>query len=67
MGILGRIFGGKTKQVEGLDVPCPHTALAPRWEKPEDMGKVDRVSTYVCTACNGVFTPEEAKSFSLNL
>jgi transposase-like protein len=71
MGLLRRI-AGKDKQQEPSStgqgesherIPCPHTALTPRWNSVEDMGKEDRVTSYLCQACGSTFTPEEARPY----
>jgi hypothetical protein len=65
MGLLDKLLG-RNKQpqqaaTEAVELPpCPHTALAPRWEAAEDMGKMDKVSSYLCQACGATLTPEEA-------
>lgn len=40
--------------------PCPHTALTARWDSVHDMGKDDKATSFLCTACNEQFTPEVA-------
>jgi hypothetical protein len=40
---------------------CPHTALVPRWDSLEDMGKEDKATSYFCQGCEKTFTPEEAR------
>jgi len=64
MGLLDKLLGRKKQAqaaAEAVELPpCPHTALAPRWDAPEDMGKMDRVSSYFCQACGATLTPEEA-------
>lgn len=40
--------------------PCPHTALTARWDSVQDMGKDDKATSFLCTACNEEFTPEVA-------
>jgi hypothetical protein len=63
MSLLRKLFG-KEKPAAVLEKPpCPHTALVPRWDNAEDMGKADKTSAYVCTACDTVFTPEEASRY----
>lgn len=36
--------------------PCPHTTLTPRWDSVADMGKDDKVTSYMCESCQGSFT-----------
>ena len=45
-----------------LPVTCPHTVLAPRWDKPEDMGHEDRATSFTCNACDQSFTPDEVQA-----
>ena len=40
--------------------PCPHRAIAPRWDNAEDMGKHEKISCYVCTACGQLLPVNEA-------
>jgi hypothetical protein len=44
-------------------ISCPHTALVPRWDSVEDMGKEDRVTSYFCQGCERSFSPEEARQY----
>jgi hypothetical protein len=65
MGIMDRLLGRKQKQpVEEAEVPepvCPHVALVPHWDSADDMGKSDRVSSYVCEACHATFSREQGE------
>jgi transposase-like protein len=66
MGFLGRLFGkDKEATTEIEPPPCPHTAVVARWENPEDMGKEERVSSYLCTSCQKSFSREEAVAAGL--
>lgn len=40
---------------------CPHATLSPRWDDPADMGKEEKASAFVCSACSSTFSPEEAR------
>ncbi len=40
---------------------CPHTSLFARWDSAEDMGKPDKVTSYLCTGCESTFTREEGE------
>lgn len=65
MSFLSRIFGGKKEApveeaVEAAE--CPHTALVPRWDTAEDMGKEDKISGYRCEGCAGTFSREEGEA-----
>ncbi len=61
MSFLKKLVGDSKPEIDEEAVPCPHTALVPRWDSNEDMGKMDRVSTYLCTACNESFGREEGE------
>jgi len=65
MGFLDRLFGRKeapTKVDESLiEAKCPHPALRPHWERPEDFGKHELISSYVCEACGETFSREEGE------
>lgn len=41
---------------------CPHTALAPHWQDPRDMGKA-ALATYRCESCAQTFPYAEAQQF----
>ena len=62
MGLLGKLFGSKTKEVESstVVVQCIHSVLVPRWENVQDMGHEDKITRYMCEACHEEFTPEVA-------
>lgn len=66
MGILSRLFGGKKEEpaaeVTSIEAECPHTALVPRWDSAEDMGKEDKISGYRCEGCGNSFSREEGES-----
>ncbi len=40
MGLMQKLFRRGTAAVGATDVPCPHTALTPRWDRPEDIIEV---------------------------
>jgi hypothetical protein len=65
MGILDRLLGRKQKgRVGEAEVPepvCPHVALVAHWGSADDMGKSDKVSSYVCEACHATFPREEGE------
>ena len=70
MGFLDRLFGRKSDEgtTTAVDEPppapeveCPHGSLVPRWDQPEDMGKSEMVSTYLCESCGGTFSREEGE------
>jgi transposase-like protein len=63
MGFLSRLFGGKKEEPPDeaavSAAECPHTALVPRWDSAEDMGKEDKISRYRCEGCGNTFSREE--------
>jgi len=68
MGIFDRLFGRKSSSViapvktrEEIQAGCAHAALMGRWNSAEDMGKDDKVSEFVCDACQASFTPEAGR------
>jgi hypothetical protein len=64
MGLLNKLFSrNKSEGAAAAEPPpCPHTALTPRWDSVEDMGREDRVSGYTCQGCNGSFSPAEGRA-----
>lgn len=57
-----KLFGRGKEQAPSMDRPaqstrpdCPHAALAPHWDSSDDMGKLDKVSSYVCNVCRATF------------
>lgn len=63
--MLRRLFKNEEKELaESIETPpCPHTALVPRWDSIEDMGKEDKATSYFCQGCNTEMTPEEAQPY----
>jgi hypothetical protein len=49
-----------------LQQECPHSALVPRWASAADMGKQDRISEYLCEACNSTLPPDEGRRAMAN-
>jgi hypothetical protein len=41
---------------------CPHVALVPRWDEPDDIGIEARASSYLCQSCGETFTPSQVRS-----
>jgi len=63
MGLLSKLFGGKSKESAESAISvgeCIHAVLVPRWESVQDMGHEDKISRYMCEACHQEFSPEEA-------
>ncbi len=61
--LLRRDKGGASQETGAAAVeapPCPHTALTARWDSVQDMGKDEKATSFLCTACNEEFTPEQA-------
>lgn len=57
--ILGREQPSPSRQEDAP--PCPHVALVTHWDNLDDIGKPDRVSRYICQACNAEFSGEEGQ------
>jgi hypothetical protein len=56
------LFSKKEKVEETIEKPpCPHSALVPRWDSIDDIGRDDRATSYVCEACGEQFSPEEGR------
>jgi hypothetical protein len=63
MGLLSKLFGGKSKEPVATTVvtgECIHAVLVPRWENVQDMGHEDKISRYMCESCHEEFTPDVA-------
>ena len=41
---------------------CTHQALAPRWDRAEDMGKMALATSFVCEKCHHPLTPDEGRA-----
>ena len=56
-------FGRKKESTTAKTVvdsaSCLHAALAPRWDRAEDIGHDDRASSFRCDACQTIFTADE--------
>jgi hypothetical protein len=65
MSLLRKVTSRGTPSALGetSETSCPHTALVPRWDSAEDMGKQDRATAYFCEGCERTFTAEEAKPY----
>lgn len=66
MSFLSRLFGRKkeprVEEAAAEAAVCPHTALVPRWDSAEDMGKEDKISGYRCEGCGDIFSREEGEA-----
>ncbi|MEO8458419.1 MAG: hypothetical protein ABI559_11475 [Chloroflexota bacterium] len=70
MGVLKKVFGHEDEKQADATPPvaevhepvCPHTALAPHWDNPEDMGKGE-LATYTCEACGEKFSYSQAQQY----
>jgi hypothetical protein len=63
MGVLGKLFRrGESHRTAEAQVECPHTALTPRWDALEDIGKEERVTTFKCESCGTTLTGDEGRS-----
>lgn len=68
MGFLNKLLGGKKEPEVQASAPdaatetvCIHGTLVPRWDRVEDMGREDRVTSFTCESCSASLTPEEAR------
>lgn len=61
MGLLNRIFGRGDGHQAPLETECPHTALTPRWDNLDDMGKEDRAVRFHCEGCGVDFSGDEGR------
>jgi hypothetical protein len=60
---LGRSKAPATTTKAAADAAsCLHAALAPRWDRAEDIGRDDLASSFRCDACQTTFTREEAEA-----
>jgi hypothetical protein len=59
--LLRRKEGPPAGEAEVSEPVCPHTALVPRWDSADDIGKPDKVDAYVCESCQGTFFGEEGE------
>jgi hypothetical protein len=62
MGIFSRRRDTEEQDRHRADAECHHRTLLPRWDRPEDMGREDLASTFQCSSCNQMFSPDEAKA-----
>jgi hypothetical protein len=62
LGLLDKLFGRRgATDVPEAAVACPHVALTARWDAPEEMGNLERASSFHCEACGADFSGEEGR------
>lgn len=65
MGILDRLFGRKEASAKVdetlIEEKCPHASLRPHWARPEDLGKKELITSYVCETCGETFSREQGE------
>lgn len=44
------------------DHQCPHMTLVPRWSNADDVGRGDRISSWVCSSCSESLPAEAVTS-----
>jgi len=63
MRFLRRLFGRSEERPAGGEEAagpvCPHVTLVPRWDSADDIGKPEKVSSFICEACETSFSREE--------
>ncbi len=42
---------------------CPHSILAPRWDRIQDMGHEEKAVAYACQSCQASFSVEKRDCF----
>jgi hypothetical protein len=55
----------EVKQESPEEPTCQHVVLVARWDRPEDVGREDAVSSYRCETCGMEFTRYEAERLRL--
>ena len=61
MGLFSKKSTKPEEEAPVTTLECPHTALMPRWDSVDDMGKDDKVVSYRCESCGETFSPEEGR------
>lgn len=63
MSVLTKLFSRSKQVPEVVQAPreCVHVALVPQWATPDDIGKEDRASHFLCAACSSSFSPDETR------
>ena len=65
MRFLKRLSGRREERPAGgeeaSEPVCPHVALVPRWGSAGDIGKSEKVSSFICEGCQASFSREEGE------
>lgn len=62
MGLMRKLFRRSNEEAAAAtDVACPHTALTPRWDRSEDIGKLDRATGFRCESCRADFGGDDGR------
>ena len=63
MSFLKRLLRREDPPVQAVQEsrPCLHVSLVPQWATPEDIGKEERASRFLCSTCSKSFTPDETR------
>lgn len=59
--LLGRREERPVGQKEASEPVCPHVTLVPRWDSAGDIGKSEKVSSFICVGCQASFSREEGE------
>ena len=59
--LLGRREERPVGQKEASEPVSPHVALVPRWDSAGDIGKSEKVSSFICEGCQASFSREEGE------
>jgi hypothetical protein len=59
MGVLNRFL--RRRSGTESPAPCSHAALGPRWDYPNDVGKLERATGFWCAGCGAVFSRDEGR------
>ena len=65
MRFLRRLLGrGEERPAggeEAFEPVCPHVTLVARWDSADDIGKPEKVSSFICESCQTSFSREEGE------
>ena len=59
--LLGRREERPVEQKVESEPVCPHVALVPRWGSAGDIGKSEKVTSFICEGCQASFSREEGE------